>query len=176
MAKVNVTIQGVAPLLQHRYKSEKEETPVIRAKGKRDYSGEAEEALYRDERGVIYQPSEHILGALTKAAVDFKITGRGKKTYKDLVKSAIIVFPDAIPHKNQEWTVDRRPVVIQRNRIMRERPKFDKWELSFVIEILDEQFPIEALKQILDQSGKVGIGDYRPRFGRYIVTEFKEVA
>jgi len=174
MAKVNVTIKGVAPLLQHRYKSEKEESATIKAKGKRDYSGEAEDALYRDEKGVIYQPAEHILGALTKAAVDFKITGRGKKTYKDMVKSSVIIIPDAIPHKDQKFTIDRRAVVVQRARIMRERPKFDEWELSFTIELLDDQFPMSALKDILDQAGKVGIGDYRPRFGRFIVTEFKE--
>lgn len=176
MSKIQVTIQGVAPLLMHRYKTEKEESPTIKARGKRDYSGEAEGSLYRDENGSLYQPSEHVLGALIKAAVDFKITGRGKKTYKDMVKSSIVIHPDAIPHKKQDWIVDRRPVVVQRARIMRERPKLENWELSFVVEILDEQFPVSALKEIFDQSGKVGLGDYRPRFGRYIVTEFKEIA
>ena len=174
MATVKVTIKGVVPLLQHRYPSEKEETKIMKVRGARDYSKEAELALYRDEVGTIYQPAEHILGALIKAAVDFKITGRGKKTYKDLIKSAIVISPDAIPHKNKKWEVDRRMVVIQRSRIMRERPRFDNWELSFEIETLDEQLPLSALKEILDQAGKVGIGDFRPRFGRFIVTEFKE--
>jgi len=175
MAKVNATILGVAPLLQHRYPSEKEETKITKTRGARDYSGEAELALYKDEAGKIYQPAEHILGALIKAAGDFKITGRGKKTYKDLIKSAVVIFPDAIPHKKTKWIVDRRPVVVQRARIMRERPRFDDWELNFIIETLDEQLPISALKEILDQAGKVGIGDFRPRFGRFMVTEFKEI-
>jgi hypothetical protein len=43
-----------------------------------------------------------------------------------------------------------------------------------VIETLDEQLPVSAIKEILDYAGKVGLGDYRPRFGRFIVTEFKE--
>ena len=174
MAKIDVTIKGIAPLLQHRYKIEEEESATIKVKGKRDYSGETESSLYRDENGIIYQPSEHILGAMTKAAVDFKITGRGRKTYRDLVKSSVIIFPEAIPHKNQNYIIDRRPVVIQRSRVMRQRPKFEEWELSFTIELLDEQFSVSALKDIIDQAGKVGIGDYRPRFGRFIVTEFKE--
>jgi hypothetical protein len=70
--------------------------------------------------------------------------------------------------------IDRRAVVVQRARIMRERPRFDNWGLSFVIETLDEQLPVSAIKEILDYAGKVGLGDYRPRFGRFIVTEFKE--
>lgn len=175
MARINVMIKGVAPLLQHRYATEKEETKITKVRGARDYSDEAEKALYRDEAGQIYEPAEHILGAMIKAAVDFKITGRGKKTYKDLIKSAVLIEPDAIPHKKTKWVIDRRPVVVQRARIMRERPKFDDWELSFVIETLDEQLAVSALKEILDQAGKIGIGDFRPRFGRFMVTEFKEI-
>jgi hypothetical protein len=175
MARVNITIKGTAPLLQHRYPSEKEETKIMKVRGARDYSDEAERSLYRDEKGQIYEPAEHILGAMIKAAVDFKITGRGKKTYKDLVKSAIVIEPDAIPHKKTTWVIDRRGVVVQRARIMRERPKFEDWELSFILETLDEQLALSAVKEILDQAGKVGIGDFRPRFGRFMVTEFKEI-
>jgi len=175
MARINVTIKGVAPLLQHRYPGEKEDVKITKVRGVRDYSDEAEKALYRNERGEIYEPAEHILGAMIKAAVDFKITGRGKKTYKDLIKSAVVIDPEAIPHKKQKWIVDRRGVVVQRARIMRERPKFEDWELSFVIETLDEQLASSAVKDILDQAGKVGIGDFRPRFGRFMVTEFKEI-
>lgn len=175
MSRVNVTIKGIAPLLQHRYPSEKEEVKITKKTGVKDYSDEVELSLYKNADGMIYQPAEHILGAMIKAAVDFKITGKGKKTYKDLVKGTIIVEPDAIPHKNPEWEIDRRPVVIQRSRVMRSRPKFVNWELSFIIEILDEQFSVSAVKDILDQAGKVGIGDYRPRFGRFMVTRFDEV-
>jgi hypothetical protein len=175
MARLNVTIKGIAPLLQHRYPSEKEETKILKVRGTRDYSKEAELALYRDEQGMICQPADHILGALIKAATDFKITGKGKKTYRDLVRSAVVISPDLIPHHNSKWAVDRRPVVVQRSRIMRERPRFDEWELAFVVEILDEQLEASALKQIFDQAGKVGIGDFRPRFGRFMVTEYNEV-
>jgi hypothetical protein len=174
MARIEVTIQGVAPLLQHRYPSEKEETKITKVRGARDYSDEAEKALYKNPEGQIYEPSDHVLGALIKASTDFKITGRGKKTYKDLIKSAIIITPDAIPHKYQKWHVDRRAVVVQRARIMRERPMFDEWELSFEVETLDEQLAVPALKEIFEQAGKIGIGDFRPRFGRFMVTEFKE--
>ena len=36
--------------------------------------------------------------------------------------------------------------------------------------------PVEVVKSALDDAGReAGIGDYRPRFGRFIVTSFKEV-
>ena len=174
MARFSITVKGIAPLLQHRFPTEKPDEKTVKVSGTRDYSKEAEEALYRHPDGTIYEPAEHILGAMIKAATDFKIAGRGKKTFKDLVKSAVVISPDAIPHKNQAWIVDRRPVVVQRSRVMRERPKFEDWELSFEIETLDEQLQAPSLKVILEQAGKNGIGDFRPRFGRFMVTEFKE--
>lgn len=174
MYKVNVKIKGVVPLLQHRFPTEKAEKKSVRATGNRgdEYAKEAENSLYKDETGKIYQPSDHILGALAKAAGDFKIAGRGRKTYRDMVKSSVVVSPDAIWHENPKWEVDRRPVVIKGARIVRERPKFNNWSLSFSLEVLEDQLPAEVLKEVLDQAGKVGIGDYRPRFGRFIVTRF----
>jgi hypothetical protein len=174
MSKINVTIKGIVPLLQHRYPDEKPDSKITKVRGTRDYSDEAEKALYKTPEGVIYQPADHILGAIIKAATEFKITGRGRKSYKDLAKTALAIYPEAIPHKNQKYEIDRRPVVVQRARIMRERPKFTDWELSFAIEIIDEQFSVPALKEILEAAGKIGIGDFRPRFGRFMVTQFKE--
>jgi hypothetical protein len=177
MYKVEVKIKGVVPLLQHRFPTEKAEKKSVRSTGDRseEYAKEAVNALYKDERGMIYQPADHILGALAKAAGDFKITGRGRKTYRDMFKSSVVVTPDAIPHEKPTWEVDRRPVVIKGSRILRERPKFMDWSLSFNIEVLEDQLPDEVLKDVLEQAGKVGIGDYRPRFGRFMVTKFERV-
>jgi len=156
---------------------------TIEAKSKRrmgnpDYEKEVEQSLYKLPDGKIYQPATHIEGALIKAATGFQIAGKRKKTYKDLIKGSVFVFPDAIPHKIQKWIPDKRSVVVPatRGRIMRVRPRLDEWELSFTIELRNEQVPIEVVKQILDTAGnEVGIGDFRPRFGRFIVTEFKEI-
>ena len=79
MKKIDVEIKGVCPLLQHRFPEEEHGINVKKAK-KKIYNPEeeAEKATYRDKNGEIYQPSEHILGALIKAAVSFKF--EGKKT------------------------------------------------------------------------------------------------
>ena len=176
MNKIEVSIKGIAPLLQHRFHVEEEDPKWTELTGFKDYSEDVLKALYVDGDGVIYQPADHIWGAMCKAASNFKIPGKGKKTYKDLIKSACFVYPDVIPHNLQTWEVDRRPVVIQRARIVRERPRFDAWELDFEIHVMDKQLPVDAVKKILDHAGNYnGIGDFRPRFGRFTVTKYKEI-
>lgn len=176
MAKIKVTIKGICPLLQHRFSTPEEDPKWIEQTGLRDFSKEILLALYVDDKGNPYQPADHILGAMTKAAVDFKIPGKGKKTYKELILSALFIQPEAIPHKIKEWVIDRRRVIIQRASIIRERPRFDEWELSFEIDITDEQLPVDAVRKILEHAGnRKGLGDFRPRFGRFMVSEFKEL-
>jgi hypothetical protein len=171
-----VELKGVSPYLMHRYPDETADTKSQKKTGRKDYKDEAEVSLYKDEKGIIYVPSTSVEGCIVKAASDFQITGKGKKTYKDLSRSALLVRPDAIPIKPQEWTIDARPVVIQRARVMRYRPRWDNWSLKFQIDVLDDQFPEETLKEILDSAGTYkGIGDFRPKFGRFIVTSFKQV-
>jgi len=79
-----------------------------------------------------------------------------------------------------KYEVDARPVVIQKARIVRYRPRFDKWELDFTLRLHDDQLPTEVIKEILDYAGLyVGIGDFRPgkggKFGKFMVTRFEEL-
>lgn len=176
MSKIKVTIKGTCPLLQNRFSTPEEDPKWIEQTGFKDYSEEVLKALYADDKGKPYQPADHIIGALIKASTNFKIPGKGKKTYKDLIQSALFIYPDAIPHKIPKWVVDRRGVVIQRSRIIRERPRFDEWELSFEVEITDEQLPVDVVRRILEHAGnRKGLGDFRPRFGRFLVSEFNEL-
>ena len=110
-----------------------------------------------------------------KASTDFQIPGKGKKTYKDLCRSAIVVSPEKIPIEPQEWETDARSVLVQRSRVIRYRPIWEEWKLKFRVDILDDQFPAEILHDILESGGLYkGIGDFRPKFGRFAVTSFEE--
>lgn len=177
MYEVKVRIESVSPLLMNRFAEEKAEDVIKRVSG-RPVPPDIAVSLYILPDGKIYQPATHIEGSFIKAAANFKITGKGKKTYKDLAKSSIFVEPDAIVHDIQDYGVDKRPVVnpTTKGRVIRARPILNKWSLSFRIKVLDDQFPREVVKNILDYAGSsVGIGDYRPRFGRFMVTEFNTV-
>lgn len=177
MKKINVEITGVAPLLQHRFATEEHGQNTSKSKKKvYDPKIEAERCLYKNTKGEIYQPAEHIFQSMVKAAVDFKF--EKKRTYKDVITSGILVEPDEIPLiYDSSYEIDARGVVIQRSRIVRWRPRFNNWKLNFTINILDdENISVPVLKEILEKAGATkGIGDYRPRFGRFMVTQYKEI-
>ena len=172
--KFNVEVEGISPLLQHRFAVE-EDTAAL-TKGKKVYNSEedARKALYTDEKGNPIQPSTHFEGAMVKSAVQFKM--QGKKTYKDAFRAGVFIEPVNIPHKIKDWEIDLMPVVVNRSRIMRSRPKFNNWKLAFQITCIDERIAPEVIKEILEDAGKfVGIGDFRPKFGRFKVIKFQEV-
>ena len=165
---VKVAINGTAPLLQHRF--------VDGVGGKPDPNASDEEiaelVIYKTPDGEVYQPGEHIERSLQKAGVQFKY--KGKKTYLDFIKSGVFVRPDVLIHKNQKWEVDKRAVVIQRSRIMRIRPIMNEWELDFELEVINPDIDLKKLNEILVYAGQyIGIGDYRPKYGRFIVTKYK---
>jgi len=181
-----IIIEGTSPLLQHRYIFKDElAASTTKKSGSTDYSEEWKKACYWDKEVGLYQPATHIEGALIKAAANFQITGRSKKTYKDLVKSAVFAQPEYIPFGFGKKSPDdllakgliqihKAAVVVQRNRVERLRPMLPaEWKLTFTLQVLDDQLPKDALKEILDYAGRfVGIGDWRPRYGRFLVSKF----
>lgn len=172
--KYSIKIKGVAPLLMHRMSNEPQEKK--KAGTVYDNQKDAEDALYKGPEGNVCQPAIHLEAAMIKAAVNYKIPGQGKKTFKDAFKGGIFVSPDMIPHNNPKWEMDLQNVVISRARVLRARPRFDDWELEFTITNIDERITKSIIKDVLTDSGKfVGIGDFRPRFGRFEITSFEKI-
>jgi hypothetical protein len=133
-------------------------------------------SLYRDSKGKIYQPAEHFVGAMIKAGINFKL--EGKKTYKDVMKGGLFIDPMKIEHLSQKYVSDWRSVVIPstHGRIMKGRARMDNWELKFTITCLDERATAQDIKDILMYAGNyIGVGDYRPRYGRFEVSKFNKV-
>jgi hypothetical protein len=175
MKTINVKIRGIVPLLQHRYvfKDELDEKATKKT-GCKDYSDEWKKSLYYDEKIGIYQPASHIESAMIKAAVNFQIPGKGKKTYKDLFKSAVFVSPECIPHNKKEPDfIDKRLVRVNGSGVERLRPAFKDWILEFNIQVYDEQLDNDVVLQVLTHAGRfIGIGDFRPRYGRFSIEKF----
>ena len=180
MKTVIVSIKGITPLLMHRFPMDGADAPGKKRTGVPDWQAEGERGLYKDEKGQIYEPASHLDGAIKQAAKSFKIQGRRGASYSKLVASTVVVVPEAVPHKLIKYVIDARPVVIQRARIIRYRPRFDEWALDFTLQLLDDQLPVDIVKQVLDHAGLyIGIGDYRPdkggKFGKFMVTKFEEI-
>lgn len=66
--------------------------------------------------------------------------------------------------------VDYRGVVVSRARVMRCRPHFPGWSLEAALAFDPTTIDKSQLLQALETAGNlVGIGDYRPRFGRFTI-------
>jgi len=176
----NVQLEGTRPLLMHRIPIDLGST-----KGKRsnnyDPKKEAEAALYKNSEGQVIVPSLNILAALKQAGTDYKVPGRGKKTFKNYIYAGVGIEPFEIPLQTngtdprKAWEIDLQPVVVVRSRVMRSRPRFNQWGLAFIMEILDPIIQPEILKEILESAGRYqGLCDFRPLFGLFKVTGFKK--
>lgn len=170
-----VKIVGTKPLLMH--------APVglgdkpSRRRGEHLSSEkEAESYLYKDSEGNIVIPSVNIKACIRDAGANYKISGR-KTTFKAFIKAGIDIQPyPYVPLIHNGWVVDVRPVVVQRSRILRARPRFDKWALEFKIINRDPRvIHMDILKKILIDAGRYyGLGDFRPEFGLFKVEKFEK--
>lgn len=173
--KFKVRIRGRRPLLMHSPQSMMEEDETKRGE-KPDSNKEAWKALYRDLNGNICVPGYIIKASMREASKDFKVPGKGKKTFKDFVKAGILIDPEYIPLEGDNYVIDQRPVVIQRNRIIRARPRFEDWALEFTVEVVDPIIRESNVKEFLETAGRFqGICDNRPEFGLFTVEKFEKL-
>jgi len=192
MATYAVTIEGVSRALQHGFtdkaQQQLDQGPVINIVGV-VYEGEWMITCHVTDEGEVYWPANYVWAAMKKNASAFKIPGKRGKTFKDAVTAYVVV--EGLQDPDQLRTgltlqndldgnplsalyVDRQPVVISRSRVMRERLGLNQgWKTSFTLETL-EPIPPDILRNILELAGKSGIGDYRPRYGRFRVVEWAE--
>lgn len=173
METATVKIRGVAPLLMNRFAMDKGDQEQAKRRDEQfDPKEDAEKALYRNSKGC-YAPSTWIEACLRDTAKEFK--GKGRGSLKSTVLASVFVEPEAIPLNKQTYDeIDQRPAVIQRQRIVKSRPRFNSWELEFAVHFDEKRIRLETLKQILEEAGQTkGIGDYRPKFGRFEVVKFE---
>jgi len=185
---IKVTIEGVTPLLMRRFTEEDQQSASSGTRGSlvgdRGLPREqAEKALYRDEEGRIGIPGPNVYRAIVDAGKFHKI-GRSKvTTQKSSLIPACVRLPELfLPITPDAWEVDTRPVQVppgSGNRVLRHRPRFDRWALSFTLELDEDMMSPKLLRAIVDDAGKrIGLGDFRldrkGPFGRFVVTRWEE--
>lgn len=135
--------------------------------------------------GVIVHPAWHIRSALVYSAKEYQIPGRGKKSYHNAARSAIFVSPEFIPLRNsgglaimEPTRIDERPSKTATDQTKpARRPLYEAGHrLSFVVHALFDHVPGEVIRELCIYAGRfMGIGDYRPEFGRFEVVEFEKI-
>jgi hypothetical protein len=183
--EIEVEIKGQCSLIQHKMPigEDKEEynklTKILQkdSDNKDAYTKQAELSVYKNNLGKYCIPAVHLEGSITKAGPNFRVEGKGKKTYKDYMKAFIIFKPTMIPIEPQKYILNRIFVRIGLARILRTRPEFEEgWIAKFTLIVLDDTIPLNILKEVLEYAGQyVGIGDWRPKYGRFEVTLFREI-
>jgi hypothetical protein len=69
---------------------------------------------------------------------------------------------------------DYRGCGVNNSRVMRMRPKFPEWALTFEVSYQPEVVNRSDLEKWLEDAGQlVGLCDFRPRFGRFEVESVK---
>jgi hypothetical protein len=176
MTELDVTIKGTRPLMMHSTAAMLKPKNNKVKSSEHDPVEEAKDCLYLNEEKKICVPSMAILSSMRKAAANLKKAGAGKKTLKDFVFSGLQIKGDMIELPDQNYEIDIRPVVVQRARIMRARPLFKNWQLSFTVNIIDEQtWDAGMVRQVITEAGKyMGLLDFRPLFGTFDVISVKK--
>jgi hypothetical protein len=173
-----VSVVGTAPFLFHRWSVDGVEAKSKAAKGsKAKKEDDLESYVYRDRQGNLAIPGEYFRMSIIGAA-KFKQDPRSpRKSAMDLFKAAIVVLEEQCSLGIKDWSyVDKRRVQIQRNAITRARPAVEAgWKCDVLLQVLlPEYVSPELLNEVIQSSGRlVGVGDFRPTFGRFLVEGFK---
>jgi hypothetical protein len=140
---------------------------------------EYQAGLYLNNKGQVIVPSRVLESVLVEGA---KKSKEGK-----LALSGMFVDTDGILEydggamtlKQLMESPEHRICVAVRigmSKVMRTRPHFKNWRTTFKVSINEQVANQEQLKRWLEDAGSyVGIGDWRPRHGRYEVENFNAV-
>ena len=189
MESLKVTVKGLAPLLMHNGHLADPRNPHARAlreavnaskKNKTDAAFDAMAkaeflgSLYVGEDGALCIPGEMIEATIINGA---KKSKQGKQA-----TAAICVFNNApLQYKGPKdplklWETGNFHktigVRVGTNRVMRTRPLFVDWSLSFVVQYNADLLNKKDVVMAITKAGaEVGLAEWRPRYGRFEVVE-----
>lgn len=179
-------IRGLTPLLMHSPAAMKRAEGVQKSgKNILPSEDEAEQGTYRLPNGVLYLPSRAVQRAMIEAAKHFKDPAYTRQTMVKPIAASMIPPDDLgypLADHNGEllrtYEVDVSRVTVQRNAVLRSRPKLADWTCEVVMTFDRAGVDPKMLAGILATAGqKVGVLDFRPEkggsFGRFEVESFE---
>lgn len=174
MKTIEVTIEGISPLLMHAF-------PMvpIEALEKKTKEEQAEVVVYRDpDNKHLYVPGVALQRTLVNGASYSK--GKGRATLVKPAAACLMVYPERLDLGVTEYAIDARPVVVPatRGRVVRYRPRLDSWQVTADLEYDENLLKATEVRTIVDNAGlRVGLLDFRPEkkgpFGRFKVIHWQ---
>lgn len=174
----HVEIEGVADMLFHRWNPEAVDAKAGAAKGsKAKKTDDIESYVYRDDDGMLCVPGEYLRQAIIGAAKFRQDPRSPRKSAMDLFKAGVVSLTILAPLGTAKWDYeDRRRVVVQRSGVNRTRPAMKQgWRAEFDLQVnLPEYISPAMLNEVIASAGRlIGLGDFRPTYGRFAITKFE---
>lgn len=173
-----VKIQGVADLLFHKWDCAAVAEKAAAKKGSKSKKEDnLESYVYRLDNGQLALPGEYLRMSIIGAAKYRQDPRSPRKSAMDIFKAGLVSLTPLASLGTKAWDYeDKRRVTIQRNAITRVRPAMKAgWSATIQLMCnLPEYISASFLNEVIQQAGKlIGVGDFRPTFGRFQVVQFK---
>lgn len=188
MKNLKVTWKGIAPLIMHSCQCVNPLHPIAREMKKytskksalteeellklSDLEWEAG-AYWNDEIG-LYIPAENVEATIRNGA---KVNKKGKDVEKYVTIPELYIPFNYGENLTKEELIkryeyrDTRIMKVQRSRILRTRPRFDQWNITFILSYNEEKMDIDTIINAMEYAGAyVGLCDSRPKYGKFVVT------
>lgn len=178
--RAEVTIEGTADLLFHRWNVEAVDAKSKAAKGSAEKKTDnIESYVYRNDTGEICIPGEYLRGSIIMAAKFRQDPRSPRKSAMDLFKAGIVSLTTLAGVGSDKWDYeDKHRVIIQRSAVTRVRPALRAgWQVTFELLVtLPEYISPQILNEVIGSAGRlVGIGDFRPTYGRFQIVNFNRL-
>ena len=187
MKNLKVTWKGTSPLIMHscqcvnplhpiskelkKYTSKRTKTEEDLIKIS-DLEWEAG-AYWKDGLG-LYIPAENVEATMVGGAKSFK---KGTDFQKYVSVTDLYIPLDYGENLTKEQLVanydyrDCRPMNVMKSKVMRTRPRFDTWKITFNMIYDETKLDLDQIIQALEYAGNyVGLCDSRPKYGKFVAT------
>ncbi len=185
MRKVEVEIEGIAPILFNRFfDPESLDAQGSKKKTKKEYADEVPLKVYRDKwpNGYLGLPAINIKKCVLNGSRSATIK-IGRKSAEPYMR-ATMFFDQEFVFFNKKTKKYDGVHEIAGNRPPRtggkcliKRPYLNEgWKMQFTLSLFDDRISSNMAKDALIEGGLLcAIGDHRPEYGRFKVNRFEEV-
>lgn len=184
MKNLSITWKGVTPLIMHSCQCVNPLHPIAielkKYTSKREKSEEDllkisdldwESGLYWNDEIGAYIPAENVEATIINGAKSFR-----KGT--DIQKFCVVNSPYIPLSYGQNLTKeelkadysfrDVRVMNVQRSKVVRTRPRFNRWTINFVLSYDEKKIDLETIKNAIEYAGAyIGLCDSRPKYGQF---------
>ncbi len=187
MYHISGVLEGVAPKLFSRFTEEAKESLEKASSGgkftKEQRVAEAEQLVHRNKDGYICLPAWNLKKCLMNGATAGGLK-EGRKSLMPYIAATVFVEGELLFSKNGSGNltqvdfmhecVGKRPPKTGGACMIR-RPALDTgWQLPFRFIVVDDRRNPDQLRRALEEAGLlIGLGSWRPEYGRFIVRDWK---